>query len=152
VAHEHHVWADWFLSTVLGGVKQQVRPQDAQRAEEILRQELAGDLDALVADTVEETAEPLPDCPECRSVDITPVKCSGRISLIIMWLSSLPLPYSSVTMACRNCGRTWVNREEQAHPLLTRVFVITLLALPFFLLIKGMYYLCRIDEIDLLCR
>ena len=50
VAHEHHIWANWFLSTALGGVKLQVRPEDAQQAGEILRQEQAGDFDTLVAD------------------------------------------------------------------------------------------------------
>jgi hypothetical protein len=151
VAHEHHIWANWFLSTALGGVKLQVKPEDAQRAGEILQQEQAGDYEALVRDSLEETAVPRPACPICRSEDITPVRRSGRISLFIVWLSSLPLPYSSVTMACRNCGHTWVNREQQAYPVLTRFFVIALLALLFFLLIRGMYYLCRINEINPVC-
>jgi Putative prokaryotic signal transducing protein len=151
VAHEHHIWANWFLSTALGGVKLQVRPEDAQRAEEILRQEQAGDFETLVADTDKESAEPRPACPVCRSEDITPIRRSGRISLIIVWLLSLPLPYSSVTMACRSCGHIWVNREEQAYRVLTRFFVIALLSLLFFLLIRGVYYLCGISGINPLC-
>jgi len=151
VAHEHHIWANWFLSTALGGVKLQVKPEDAQRAREILQQEQAGDYEALVTDSVEETAVPRPTCPVCRSEDITPARRSGRISLFIVWLSSLPLPYSSVTMSCRNCGHTWVNREQQAYPVLTRFFVIALLALLFFLLIRGMYYLCWLNEINPVC-
>jgi hypothetical protein len=151
VAHEHHIWANWFLSTALGGVKLQVRPEDAQRAEEVLRQEQDGDYEALVADSGEESSEPRPACPVCRSEDIIPVRRSGRISLFIVWLSSLPLPYSSVTMACQSCGHTWVNREEQAYPVLTRFFVVALLALLFFLLIRGMYFLCRINDINPLC-
>jgi len=151
VAHEHHIWANWFLSTALGGVKLQVKPEDVLRAGEILRQEQAGDYESLVADTVGETAEPQPACPVCRSMDITPVRRSGRISLFIVWLSSLPLPYSGVTMSCRNCGHSWLNREEQAYPVLTRFFVIALLAVVFFLLIRGMYFLCRINEINPIC-
>ena len=54
-------------------------------------------------------------------------------------------------MACRNCGHTWVNREQQAYPVLIRFFVIALLALLFFLLIRGMYYLCWINEINPVC-
>jgi hypothetical protein len=151
VAHEHHIWANWFLSTALGGVKLQVRPEDIQQAGEILRQERAGDFETLVAETGKEIAEPRPDCPVCRSEDITPVTRSGRIALFIVWLSSLPLPYSSVTMACRSCGHTWINREEQTYPVLTRFFVIALLALLFFVIIRGMYYLCRIGGINPLC-
>jgi hypothetical protein len=151
VAHEHHIWANWFLSTALGGVKLQVKPEDAQRAGEILQREQAGDYEALVTDSAEETAAPRPTCPVCGSEAITPVRRSGRISLFIVWLSSLPLPYSSVTMACRNCSHTWVNREQQAYPVLTRFFVIVFLALLFFLLIRGMYYLCRINEINPVC-
>ena len=38
VMHEHHIWANWFLSTALGGVKLQVRPEDVRRvATEYLR-------------------------------------------------------------------------------------------------------------------
>jgi hypothetical protein len=151
VAHEHHIWANWFLSTALGGVKLQVRPEDVQQAGEILRQEQAGDYETLVEETGKEDAEPRPTCPACGSEDITPIRRSGRLSLFIVWLSSLPLPYSSVTMACRSCGHTWVNREEQAYPVLIRFFVIALLALLFFLLIRGMYFLCRINEINPLC-
>jgi hypothetical protein len=151
VAHEHHIWANWFLSTALGGVKLQVKPEDAQRAGEILQQEQAGDYEALVTDAVEETAVVRPACPLCHSEEITPVRRSGRISLFIVWLSSLPLPYSSVTMSCRNCGHIWVNREQQAYPVLTRFFVIALLALLFFLLVRGMYYLCRVNEINPAC-
>jgi hypothetical protein len=151
VAHEHHIWANWFLSTALGGVKLQVRPEDVQQAGEILRQEQAGDYETLVEETGKVDAEPRPTCPACGSEDITPIRRSGRLSLFIVWLSSLPLPYSSVTMACRSCGHTWINREEQAYPVLIRFFIIALLALLFFLLIRGMYYLCRINVINPLC-
>jgi hypothetical protein len=151
VAHEHHIWANWFLSTALGGVKLQVNPEDAQRAREILRREQAGDYEALVMDSGNETAEPRPVCPVCHSFDITPVRRSGRVSLFIVWLSSLPLPYSGVTMACRNCGHTWSNREQQGYPVLIRFFIIVILTMLIFLLIKGAYYLCRIGGINPLC-
>jgi hypothetical protein len=151
VAHEHHIWANWFLSTALGGVKLQVRPEDVHQAGEILRQEQSGDYETLLEESDKMDAAPRPTCPVCRSEDITSIRRSGRISLFIVWLSSLPLPYSSVTMACRRCGHTWANREEQAYPVLTRFFVIALLALLFFLLIRGMYYLCRIGGFNPLC-
>jgi len=151
VAHEHHIWANWFLSTALGGVKLQVRPEDAQQAREILRQEQTGDYETLVSETGHESAEPQSACPVCHSANITPTRRSGRISLFIVWLSSLPLPYSSVSMACRNCGHTWINREEQAYPVLIRFFVIALLAVLFLLLIRGLYYLCRIGGFNPLC-
>jgi hypothetical protein len=41
--------------------------------------------------------------------------------------------------------------EAQAYPVLTRFFVVSRLALLFFLLIRGMYYLCRITGINPLC-
>jgi hypothetical protein len=151
VAHEHHIGANWFLSTALGGVKLQAKPEDAQRAGEILRREQAGDYEALVTDNLTETPEPRRACPVCRSMDIHPVRRSGRVALIIVWLSSLPLPYSGISMTCRNCGHSWVNREEQAYPVSTRFIVIALLALLFLLLIRGLYYLCRINEINPIC-
>jgi hypothetical protein len=151
VAHEHHIWANWFLSMALGGVKLQVRTEDVKRAGEILRHERAGDYEALVTETGDDDAGAGATCPACRSLDITPIRRSGRVSLFVVWLSSLPLPYSSVTMACRSCGHTWINREAQAYPVMTRFGVVALLALLFFLLIRGMYYLCRITGINPLC-
>jgi hypothetical protein len=111
----------------------------------------AGDYKALVVDSSEENAEPRPACPVCRSEVITPVRRSGWISLLIVWLLSLPLPYSSVAMTCRSCGHIRVNREKQAYPVLTRFLVIALLALLFVLLIRGMNFLCRIKGINPLC-
>ena len=151
VAHEHHIWANWFLSTALGGVKLQVKPEDVSRAREILRREQAGDYQTLVADVGEEIAAPPPVCPACGSVDIVPERRSGHLSLLIVWLSALPFPYSSVRMTCRNCGHTWVNREQQAYPVLTRFLVIVLLATLIYLLIRGLYYLCRINGINPVC-
>jgi hypothetical protein len=151
VVHEHHVWANWFLSTALGGVKLQVRPEDAQRAREILRQEQAGDYQLPVADVTEEIAAPRSACPVCNSVDIAPERRSGHLSLLIVWLSALPFPYSGIRMTCRNCGHTWVNREEQAYPVLIRFFVVVLLAGLMYLLIRALYFLCRISGINPLC-
>jgi hypothetical protein len=46
---------------------------------------------------------------------------------------------------------TYTNREALACPVLTRFVVVAVLAILFFLLIRGMYYLCRINEINPLC-
>jgi hypothetical protein len=151
VAHEHHIWANWFLSTALGGVKLQVKPEDVPRAREILRREQAGDYQALVADVAEENPVPQPTCPRCHSVDITPEQSSSHLSLLIVWLSGIPFPYSSVKMTCRNCGYSWINREEQAYPVLVRFLVIVLLATVVYLVIRVAYYLCRISGINPLC-
>lgn len=151
VAHEHHIWANWFLSTALGGVKLQVKPEDAPRAREILRREQAGDYQSLVVDVAEENSVPQPTCPRCHSVDITPERSSAHLSLLIVWLSAIPFPYSGVKMTCRNCGHSWVNREEQAYPVLVRFLVIVLLATVVYLAIRAAYYLCWISGINPLC-
>ena len=151
VAHEHHIWANWFLSTALGGVKLQVAPADAQRAREILRQEQAGDYAELMPDANGQDTRPQATCPACRSPEITAARRSERISLLVVWLSSLPLPYNSVAMVCRSCGHNWVDKGAQTYPVLIRFVVIALLALLFLLLIRGLYYLCSINEINPVC-
>lgn len=150
VAHEHHVWANWFLSTALGGVKIQVSPPDAQRAAEILGDERTGRYEALLE--AQARPAPAPVCPVCHSRDIQAVHRSERISLVVVWLSSLPLPYTSGTMKCRACGHRWVNRQQKTYPLITRLFVILILSGFFYLLVSGLYYLCRINEINPVCR
>ena len=151
VAHEHHIWANWFLSTALGGVKLQVKPEDAQRARDILRHEQAGDYMALVADVLDERPANRSACPVCASMDIVPTRRSGHRSLLIVWLTALPFPYSSIEMLCRNCGHSWINREEQAYPVLIRLLVIALLGLLMLLVVEGAYYLCRISGINPIC-
>ena len=56
---------DWFISNLLGGIKLQVRAQDAQAAEEILSQPIPETVDV---DGVGEYQQP--KCPKCQSLDV----------------------------------------------------------------------------------
>lgn len=46
LADEHLVQTDWLYSIAVGGIKLQVRTEDAQRAVEILNTDYSGELDA----------------------------------------------------------------------------------------------------------
>lgn len=46
LADEHLVQTDWLYSIAVGGIKLQVRAEDAQRAVEILNTDYSGELDA----------------------------------------------------------------------------------------------------------
>lgn len=95
VAHEHHVWANWFLSQALEGVKVQVSARDADAAVKLLADLEQG------AFAVEEPER----CPACGSVEIAKPSGSQRLALLALWFVALPLPFSKRASRCSHCGR-----------------------------------------------
>jgi len=65
VADENLVRMNWFLSNVIGNLRLQVREEDAERAEEVLSQQVPEEFEI---DSAEGFLQP--KCPKCGSVDI----------------------------------------------------------------------------------
>lgn len=95
VAHEHHVWANWFMSQALQGVKVQVAARDSAEAAKLLAELEQG---AFAVEAPER-------CPECGSDKGAAHSLSRRIALLALWFLALPLPYSKHSSRCRQCGR-----------------------------------------------
>jgi hypothetical protein len=149
VAHEHHIWANWFLSVALGGVKLQVAPDDVSRAREILRADRRGEFEDLLVD--EHPPPPQPLCPACSSADIRRARSSRNLSLFAAGLASLPLPYTNIRMHCSSCGHSWHDTQARSCTPGDKLLLIALLSGLFILLITGLYYLCRINDINPAC-
>ena len=149
VAHEHHIWANWFLSVALGGVKLQVAPADARRAGEILSADRRGEFEALLA--AEQPPPAPPACPACNSSDIGRTRASRGISLFAAGLASLPLPYTANRLRCRSCGHSWNDTQARSVTLGGKLLLIVILSGLFIVLIQGLYYLCRVNDISPAC-
>ena len=109
IAHEHHVWADWLISTALGGVKVQVPRAEAEAAREVLEQ-LAQGAYALDETTVDE-----PHCPRCGSRQVSRPRGRWKLAFVGLMFFKLPLPFRTDTLRCEDCGYRWqpVATEEE---------------------------------------
>lgn len=97
----------WFISNLLGGVKLQVRAEDAQTATDILDQAIPEGFDV---DGVGEYQQPR--CPNCGSVDITFEAINKGIAYGSAYLLGVPIPFPRNVWKCESCGQQWRKKEE----------------------------------------
>jgi hypothetical protein len=113
VADDYIVTIYWMLSNAIGGVKLQVREEDAETAAEVLRtpvQNAGSEFDT------EET------CPECHSPEIQYETFNLRL-IFACWLitdlfiphprpgTGFILPFLKRKWRCKVCGHQWKNRN-----------------------------------------
>jgi hypothetical protein len=105
---------DWFISNLLGGVKLQVRPEDAAVAEEILSQPIPENFDVPGVGEYEQ-----PRCPKCQSLDVNfqEVAPAAYLSAAV----SVPFPFHRRAWRCHSCDAEWEDdgvdaAETDPHP------------------------------------
>jgi len=92
---------DWLWSNAVGGIKLQVKAEDAAEATEILNQpipetfEFGGAGDYLQ-----------PECPKCKSLDVTFQEIYKPVAYGSLWVG-IPLPVHRKAWKCRACGNEW---------------------------------------------
>ncbi len=97
---DNMVRLDWFISNLLGGVKLQVRPEDATVAKEILSQPIPEDFDVPGVGEYEQ-----PRCPKCQSLDVNfqEVAPAAYLSAAV----SVPFPFHRRAWRCHSCDAEW---------------------------------------------
>ena len=87
-----------FYSQAVGGIRLQVRLQDVDRANEILKA-----YPGIKAD--KETPDSSVDiiCPNCGSGNVTKIKLNRIWSLVLWFLTSLPIPFPARKYHCYGC-------------------------------------------------
>lgn len=144
LAHEHHVWANWFLSNALGGVKVQVPGECYEQAL------------AVLADTEQHRPDPPPvpdtgrhesaptQCPACGVAGEPRVSGAGGAALFSLWLFAVPIPFRRSRWRCPKCGHTWktVSWSRYTVPVISMVILLLVAALVIFAGV--MHELCRI--------
>ncbi|MEX0315687.1 MAG: hypothetical protein AB3N18_16035 [Allomuricauda sp.] len=83
-----------FYSNALGGIKLQVQSKDVEKAKEIL-----GDH----PDISTEYSNAKIKCPKCNSGNIDGVGLNGKISIVILMITGLPIPVFSNKYHCFEC-------------------------------------------------
>lgn len=111
IADENLIRLYWALSNAIGGVKVQVRPEDLDRARELLAS--CQPLPEIYL--VREDDEASVRCPDCRSENVEFERWS-RLGFIGSWvLFGVPVPIPTRRWVCRKCGLAW--RPEVSGPL-----------------------------------
>ena len=100
IRDEHLVTQDWLLSNLVGGVKLEVPPDQAEAARQVL----------MALDTEAAAAGP-PQCPSCDSTDIE-VRSPSRFGtigwvILVLCTGGLALLALRPRNRCRQCNRRW---------------------------------------------
>jgi hypothetical protein len=103
---DNMVRLDWFISNLLGGVKLQVRQEDAADAEEILSQPIPEDFDVTGIGKYQQ-----PRCPKCQSLEVNfrEVTPAAYVSAYL----NVPIPFHRRAWRCHSCDEEW---EDDGAP------------------------------------
>jgi hypothetical protein len=103
---ENTIRMDWMWSTLLGGIKLWVRPEDADAAELL-------DQDYLESFEVEGVGVyRQPRCPNCQSFDISFRGLMKYLPYGMLWLH-FPFPVTHVAWACYSCAHVWEATSDE---------------------------------------
>jgi hypothetical protein len=110
LANQNIVRLDWLWANMVGGVRLQVRPEDARLAEEVLA---AGIPAVFFTEKGELYLQP--SCPLCDSLDVSYRNRNRWVTFLSWLLLSFPLPFPTVMgWNCRRCGHEWAGEQDAA--------------------------------------
>jgi hypothetical protein len=103
---DNMVRLDWFISNLLGGVKLQVRQEDAADAEAILSQPIPENFEVPGIGEFEQ-----PRCPKCQSLQVNfqEVTPAAYVSAYL----NVPIPFHRRAWRCHSCNAEW---EDDGMP------------------------------------
>ena len=107
IADENTASMNWLYSGLIGGVKLIVRREDAEKAKEILDDELPVDLQEIELGLKKEDDF---RCPKCDSDNIFMERTSGWLVMLTFFLLSVFAPIPKRGYICRNCNHKWKER------------------------------------------
>jgi len=107
LANENVIRLNWFWSNAMGGLKLQLLEENAERAMEILAQEIPASFSA--EEIGEEYKQPI--CPNCGSLDVS-FEEYNKVTLVVLWLLSLPVPIRKNRWQCEDCHVEWKEKDE----------------------------------------
>jgi hypothetical protein len=101
------------LSNAIGGVRLQVREEDAELAAQVLLREAR--LPEIYLVTEEEARRPR--CPGCNSDSLTLERWSRQLFVASLLLLRIPILIPRKRWKCRHCGGMWKEEELKGSPL-----------------------------------
>lgn len=143
VTHEHHIWANWFISNALGGVKIQVNNSHVLDAKEVLENIDKGEYEVALEESQGQIDTTI--CPGCKSKNIIECRWNEKIALIVFWAFGIPLPYIQGQLECSACGFKWVSKDRNMYSIFARGYAIFLISIFYMLIIEGIFYICKMQ-------
>lgn len=101
LANKNHIGMNWLYSFALGGVKVQVRTEDAEEAIRILNEDNSDDLKSIESDLP--SIEKQDMCENCGSTNISLINFSRKAGAWSLLLG-LPLLLVGKRYKCNDCG------------------------------------------------
>lgn len=98
---------DWFISNFVGGIKLQVKAEDAATALELLEQPIPEGLYIEGIGLYEQ-----PRCPKCESLDISFQELNKAVAYATAYLG-VPIPLRRKSWKCHNCQAEWQDPEQE---------------------------------------
>ena len=100
LADDNIVRMDWFWSNLMGGIKLQVKAEDAESASGILDQPIPEGFEVPGIGEYEQ-----PRCPKCQSLDINfqELESAAYLSIAV----SVPIPFHRRAWRCHSCKAEW---------------------------------------------
>jgi hypothetical protein len=99
---------DWFWSNLMGGIKLNVDPEDAQAANSILDQPIPAGFDVVgVGEYLQ------PRCPRCQSLDVTFRELDQPVAYVSAYFN-VPIPLRRRAWRCHACRSEWADDGADA--------------------------------------
>jgi hypothetical protein len=107
LADDNLVRLDWFISNFIGGIKLNVRVQDAGNAQKLLDEPILEGLYVQGVGLYEQ-----PRCPRCRSLDVNFQELDRPIAYMSAFLH-VPMPVQRSGWHCHACDAQW--EDDETH-------------------------------------
>lgn len=101
IMDQNMIRMNWFISTLLGGVKLCVKADDAERALDFLEEPIPDQIELENGETFTQ-----PKCPRCNSLDISSAGAAAKSAYVAAWALA-PIPLQRKTDKCLSCGYEW---------------------------------------------
>jgi len=92
---------DWFWSNLMGGIKLNVDPENAEVANSILDQPIPEGFDVAGVGEYQQ-----PRCPKCQSFDVTFRELDRPVAYVSAYLN-VPIPLQRPAWRCHECRAEW---------------------------------------------
>jgi hypothetical protein len=106
LADENLVRLDWFISNFIGGIKLNVRVQDAGNAQKLLDEPILEGLYVQGVGLYEQ-----PRCPKCESLDVNFQELDRPIAYMSAFLR-VPMPVQRTGWRCHACDEEWEDDQS----------------------------------------
>ncbi len=107
LSNANMVRLDWWYSNVVGGIRLNVREEDAEAATQLLTAPIPETFEVAGVGEYRQ-----PQCPNCQSVDVSFHGLNRPISYATMAIG-VPIPVSSKDWECHSCGQWWQDDTDR---------------------------------------